>query len=244
MRDYFRDGKIIKLTVDGTSLKNEWSKKLKGILPGLPDESTYNDVAESLLSELGLKDNSKVVWGKISDQGFVTRGGVKSQFPSIEATYDLASNESDTTKIEYSVVGTDLVRVLLHAISDAHNQLPALTESSGTKVKVDGLEIFDESKHGIKAAEFDLIETRASQVEGVIGSGVGRLIRGASVLSLNNESLAQLIETSIAIASRKKSEKIFWCYYSCSNALALANQEDSEEISLDDLLQIRVNYDD
>ena len=55
--------------------------------------------------------------------------------------------------------------------------------------------------------EFESVENWAGTIEGTTSAGVGRLIRGVSWFSLNNEALAGLIETAIGVTLRKAAER-------------------------------------
>ena len=246
MRAYFRQGHFFKATISSNELKSKVVEQIRSEMPGLED-SDYNDLAGKLFGQLGFGEDGNLLFGKIDSTGFVTRGGQAYQFPGIEASLSLGNSKINTTKVDYVVVGTDLIRVLLHAVYDASHGLPALSNSTGANWP-EGLEDYKLSVHDpenpdslptwVDVQEFDLIETRSAQVEGVTSAAVGRLIRGISVISLNNEAIATAIETAVGVALRKQTERLLWCFYSCglneppSNGLGDVTNVEEKEIKI------------
>jgi hypothetical protein len=92
----------------------------------------------------------------------------------------------------------------------------------------------------VDAEEFGNIETRSAQVEGVISAGTGRLIRGISFLSLNNEALATAIETAVGLAVRKPIENVMWCWYACKFN-ELGDTEDYMANAYGDLVTLEIS---
>ena len=212
---YFRDGKFIKATVDGSKLKQKIVERLEERIPGL-NNSDYEAMARKLFPQYKFNaGETNYVFGRIDDSGFVTRGGQKIAFPAIEASFALGSSDKEISDIDYVAVGSDLIRVLLHAIYDANMRLPAVEGATGLTAPIDPLVLNDPSVTHVDEENFERVQTRASQVEGVVSAGTGRLVRGVSFLSLNNEALATAIETAVGLAVRKQIEKVVWCWYAC-----------------------------
>ena len=82
--------------------------------------------------------------------------------------------------VDYKIVGTDLVRVAVHAIADAHQGIPGVSGSTGVQqnLLLDFKKDIDPDL--VNSDEFAKIEQRAAQVEAATGAGVGKLIRGIS----------------------------------------------------------------
>jgi hypothetical protein len=78
-----------------------------------------------------------------------------------------------------------------------------------------GLRVFnpDDPATKLKMEEFENVNEYANKVEGVVSAVTGRVIRGLNWFSLNNESLAVLIETAVGVMAKKASEKVIWCGY-------------------------------
>lgn len=218
---FFRDGKFFKATIDRTDLLERIVSKLKEEIPGLDDDD-YIGLAQNLFPEQGLdKQGAKYVFGRIGDTGLITRDGSKLTFPGLEVSTTLGSSEIETPDIDYIAVGSDLIRVLLQANFDAALRVPAVSNATGRSGSIpEPLRLrnaggTDEYSFNVNEEEFGDIKTRSTQIEGVVSAGTGRLIRGISLFSLNNEALATAIETAVGMAVRKPMEKTLWCWYEC-----------------------------
>jgi hypothetical protein len=210
---YFRDGRFFEAKIKGSELKAKIIAKLKERIPGLSD-ADYEGMASRLFPQYNFDpDKIEYIFGKIKDSGFVTRGGQRMAFPALEASATLGSSEIALPKVDYIAVGSDLIRVLLHGVYDSEMRIPAGSNATGITVPVDPLK--ENQNTNVGPAEFEQIETRAAQFEGVVSAGTGRLVRGVSFLSLNNEALATAIETAVGLAVRKQIEKVMWCWYEC-----------------------------
>lgn len=217
---YFRNGKFFQARINGAQLKSEIMQKLASNFPGLDDEA-YGEWADDLFPHYNFDpENTEYVFGQIADTGFVTRDGQQIAFPGLEASLVYGERGISFTHVDYIAVGSDLIRVLLHAIYDANQQLPAVSNASGITVPFQPLvENQPASAEApgtqVDEEEFQRIQTRAVRVEAVVSAGTGRLVRGVSFLSLNNEALATAIETAVGLAVRKQIEKVMWCWYQC-----------------------------
>ena len=67
------------------------------------------------------------------------------------------------------------------------------------------------------AEHFASVNDEAAAAESMVGGVSGKLIRGISWLSLNNEAIAKAIETALGVAARKATEKLSWCLYACTD---------------------------
>jgi hypothetical protein len=212
---YFRSGKVVQLSVNAAELKARLVEKLKDELPGLSN-ADYDTLVQSRLDELGFDASTNRIFGKLGTKKFVTRDGQEIQFPGYLASIAVGSSNISRTDMDYVAVGTDLIRVLLHAIYDANNRTPAVSNATGVtdlKGLPFALAVNDTSR--VSAEKFEQIEIRANQVEGVVAAGTGRIIRGISVIALNNEALATVIETAVGLAVRKTTETAMYCWYAC-----------------------------
>lgn len=236
---YFRSGKVVQLTVNAADLKARLVTKLKDELPGLSD-ADYDKLVESRLEDLGFDASTNRIFGKLGAKKFVTRDGQELQFPGLSASIGVGSPNISRTDIDYVAIGTDLIRVLLHAMYDANNQTPAVSNATGvTDLKGLPFALAVNDALRVSAEKFEQIEIRANQVEGVVAAGTGRIIRGISVVALNNEALATVIETAVGLAVRKTTETTLYCWYACGptkadpDALAAPQpDEDSDSVAL------------
>jgi hypothetical protein len=221
---YFRNGEFYQFNLNANGLAARIREQAKKGLPFL-DDGQIDALIEELLEKRFhlVKDAdgrypSVPLFGTLGTGGFVTRGGASYSFPSIEAQLDPAAERPvQVSEVDFTAVGADLIRVLLHAIFDEHDGLPAVSNATGIGIpQPDGLLANEPGLPGHLSAEnFGSVEAFAGRIEGVTGAVVGRAVRGVSWIALNNEALAVLIETTVGVAARKFAEKASWCWYSC-----------------------------
>jgi hypothetical protein len=231
MSAYFRHGKFFAAKLDATAYKTQLIGKLTSGAGGF-SAADAKGLADQLFTDLGLKDGTITI-GSISTDGFTSRGGQALVFPELQVTVSVPGGKVERPQINYTLVGDDIVRVLLNAIYDSWLGVPATSgatginisgdDGSGAKVDV-GLVAFApnefakaQNRHNaVTPDEFASIDARASQVDAASASAIGRVIRGGGFISLNNEALASMIETVIGVTLRKGTEKVLWCWYACA----------------------------
>jgi hypothetical protein len=221
---YFRNGSFYRFTVDATNVQKKLTEKLIANAPILSEDDA-KAIAKDIFEKSGFQDGQVSV-GTISDSGFVSRGGQQFKFPAFQTTLSLPEGKLEKPDLDYLLVGTDLVRVFLHALFDATLGVPAVPESTGVGQGMTTFKPVASGSPGVTAGEFGKIETRANQVEAVSAAGIGRLIRGAGFLALNNEALASIVETIIGVSLRKPAEKLLWCWYQCGQDALTSNGAD------------------
>jgi hypothetical protein len=222
---YFSNGHFLSLDVAAKDFKEHAVAQIKNKKLGLSDDEINKIVdkaANSLAGKQPDKDGVYHLVSKIDDGGFVTRAGTKYAFTGVSVTLDpVAAQPVQVSKIDFTQVGADVVRIFLEAMADEANQLPGATASTacvvykrGALAKHEDL-CFETQPRGLKAEDSDKVNERANQVESATSTITGQAIRGISWISLNNEALAKLIETAVGVAARKATEKVTWCYYAC-----------------------------
>jgi hypothetical protein len=218
VKAYFREGHFFQATIDGAKFKQRIIAKLKDSTPGLSD-AAYDELSEKLLVEFGFKKDA-ITFGSIASGGFVSRGGQNYAFSGLSVSAVLGESSVKVAKIDYIATGADLVRVVLSAIYDAHDGVPAVTGATGaTAPEIDAAnKIKINNGTAVSPEDFGAIETTASEIDGVTTAGFGRVIRGLGIVALNNEGLANAFEAAVGTSVRKNAEKILWCAYACKDA--------------------------
>ncbi len=174
-------------------------------------------------SQLGT--GQKLYLLKIAEVGFTPRDGSPGyQFPSIDVNIDplaqhivsLEYGGQSGAKLNFTTVGSDLVRVVLEAVFDAHEGLPAVTGATGLRLDPAeySLPTMDDLPKNITdhLTEMLKINQGATAAAGVT---LDRVIQGIGPLSLNNRAIEDLIVTMVTTSVKKAIEKASWCYYSC-----------------------------
>jgi hypothetical protein len=182
-------------------------------------------LADKIIAELGNgdlgKDSKLHLLTKLAG-GFVTRGGKKLAFPDVDFTFiPFSENAFTVSKIDLVAVGADVVRVSLEALGDSIAQLPGTKDSTGCRSPNHLLDCYDPANYNVTAEQFASVNKDAAAAESMVGGITGKLVRGISWASLNNEAIARVIETASGVAARKAAEKLSWCLYACADPRSL-----------------------
>ncbi len=143
---------------------------------------------------------------------------------------------STSLRTDFKAMGIDIVRILLEAVFDAHEGLPALSAATNSATALGftgGLDAFDSTTAGFSATDFQHMTTLNNRIEAASGILIDRLIRGIGPLSLNNDALEQAIVEVIATTVRKAAEKATWCWYACGLAQEAATLEQDAETQIE-----------
>ncbi|MGH8553934.1 MAG: hypothetical protein ACRERS_11625, partial [Methylococcales bacterium] len=201
-----------------TSDASGWSKGIADALQRRADSPTVEAIADQLAGELGanpgLKQELKqfIVPIRMHEAGFVSRDGTLYGFPAI-------SLKGDKVEIDESQVGADVLRINMEAIRDAFAPLPVVPQATVVRSRstrhLDDITLFDpaSTEWNVTAKDFMIIQGDANAVEAAVASAVGRVIRGGSWGSLNNEALAKAIETAAGVFARHALERSEWCVH-------------------------------
>ena len=190
-----------------------------------------DDITEELRDELqAILDQitDKSIF-KLGDLAFVSRGGGNRQFPGFNASWTPGAGkptlEPTFQEIPISDVGADIVRVTLEAIFDSLIGLPAVSNATGVSLvaRVEGTDLpiglpdfakLDEPPYKVPFDEgaFNNVDEQANHVEGIVKPPLETSLIGISLFGTNNELIANLIATTIAVSAKKVVEYMAWCY--------------------------------
>ena len=120
--------------------------------------------------------------------------------------------------VDFTQVGADIIRIVIEAIGDEIAQLPANKASTACLMNTPELKCYGDPKEQVTSAQFAQVNFKADQVEALAGATAGQLIRGASIAALNNEAVAKIVETAVAVIARKTAERVAWCSAACSSS--------------------------
>jgi hypothetical protein len=223
MNAYFRSGEFFDFALDPRTPRADLVRELKARL-GLSDAEA-KALADKIIAELGNgdlgKDGKLHLLTKLAG-GFVTRGGKKFAFPDVDFTFTpLAENAFTVSKIDLVAVAADVIRVSVEALGDSIAQLPGTKESTGCRSPQHLLDCYDPANSPLTAEQFASVSKDAAAAESMVGGITGKLVRGISWASLNNEAIARTIETALGVAARKAAEKLSWCIYACGDPKSL-----------------------
>lgn len=158
---------------------------------------------------------------KVAPTSFTSRdGSFSAQVPSLGVDIDpvaphlvtFSATPDPSGKLDYTHIGTELIRVVLEALFDAHEGLPGVSSSTAVAhqllptLPVDNVSVGD-------MTEITNITNRSAMAVGIV---TDRLVQGIGPLSINNDSIEALINTMITTSVRKATEKAAWCWYACN----------------------------
>jgi len=153
--------------------------------------------------------------------GFVTRAGLSVQFSGVDYALNDESGKLSLhhTYPQVTQFGPQLVRVFMEGIFDANGLSPkGVANSTACSAKLfdssDCLTTVDNSSKTSSAAKDESvtqdIDAISSASESLSTAATGAIIRGVNVVALNNEAVAQVLETLVGVTSRKISEKLLY----------------------------------
>jgi hypothetical protein len=230
-RAYFRGGRILQAGVDTNALADKAADNVIVALNHWNLSSTQKtqltQLMESKLKDGICRDNGNVgastaclVTRPLGTEEFITRSGDTVQFAGLSATF--GENGKLTPSVTYPKVaewGPQVARVFWEAMFDSAGEVvPSVANSTECQNKLipDTACIADTSSD--VSTKLKTVDQYASQAESATSTAVGYLIRGGWWLSLNNEAVAETIETSAGTIARKSTEKLVWAHVAGSCA--------------------------
>ena len=177
--------------------------------------STYFDAYFRSGHFLAVTDNGNPIL-KLGTDGFVSRAGMSVQFAGVD--YALTTNSSTVSlHHNYPAVaqfGPQLVRVFVEALFDANGLSPMAVSNSTACAQhlFDETECLGSAANNSPAAKnvIEQIDLMASASEALTTAATGAILRGVNVVALNNEAVAQVLETLVGVNARKITEKLVY----------------------------------
>ena len=157
---------------------------------------------------------------KVASKGFVDRSGNALLFPGISSDTEISPANSvrmSGTTIDSQRVSADLMRIFLEAFFDAAYRVPAIHGATALTVGPTFQEVaypeFDANRPMISLEALARVTRDALRAEAAVTSLVGKAVRGGSVFSSQNETLAASLETTAGVIAKKLVEHEGFCYY-------------------------------
>ncbi len=157
---------------------------------------------------------------KITSKGFVDRSGNALLYSGISADTEArpaGSVRMSAATIDSQRVSADLTRIFLEAFFDAAYRVPAVYGATALRVGPDFQESpypeFDANHPMISLEALARVTRDALRAEAVVTSLVGKAVRGGSVFSTQNETLAAALETAAGVIAKKLVEHEGFCYF-------------------------------
>jgi hypothetical protein len=171
--------------------------------------------AESTVSGVGIRAVSKV-----TSSGFTDRNGNSWIFPGLSLDVGKGAGKSfavTAVPVDSQRISADLARLFLEAFFDAAFRVPAVQGATALHVEWKNSErsypAFDADRPPISLDALARITRDALRAEAAVTSLVGKTVRGGSVLSIQNETVAATLETAAGVIAKKLVEHEGFCYY-------------------------------
>jgi len=157
---------------------------------------------------------------KVTSKGFVDRSSNALLFPGISAEIEVSPANSvrvSATTVDSQRVSADLIRIFLEAFFDAAFRVPAVHGATalrvGPNLQESGYPEFDANHPTIPLEALARVTRDALRAEAAVTSLVGKAVRGGSVFSAQNETLAATLETAAGVMAKKLVEHEGFCYF-------------------------------
>ena len=178
---YFRDGLIFDITVDLSD-----SELLQQVCQGDPENC--------------------FTFAKTGEKSFVTKYGQSHSFPAVSVKINpVSSGVISTNKIDRKDAITDIARVVIEASFDSATNSPGVATSTLCAVRKERC-LNEDDPSQVAAAMYATSE--GNRAESIATGLTSMLVRGGWLFSLNNETLADVIEVSVGVGARKTAEEV------------------------------------
>ena len=182
------------------------------------DKAYFGDLSFTARSDYAGAGLRGVV--KVTSKGFVDRSGNALLFPGISAELEMSPDKSvraSAATVDSQRVSADLTRIFLEAFFDAAYRVPAVHGATALTVEPTFQEVaypeFDANRPMISLEALARVTRDALRAEAAVTSLVGKAVRGGSVFSTQNETLAATLETAAGVIAKKLVEHEGFCFY-------------------------------
>ena len=160
---------------------------------------------------------------KVTSSGFTDRNGNTWSFPGL--SLDVARDSGApfafaALPVDSQRISAELTRVFLEAFFDAAFREPAVRGATALQIEWKGLEqsypAFDADQPPIPLEALARITRDALRAEAAVTSLVGKAVRGGSVFSIQNETVAATLESAAGVIAKKLVEHEGFCYFQVS----------------------------
>jgi len=156
----------------------------------------------------------------VTSSGFTDRNGNSWIFPGLSLDVGKGAGKPfavAAVPVDSQRISADLARVFLEAFFDAAFRVPAVQGATALHVEWKNSErpypAFDADRPPISLDALARITRDALRAEAAVTSLVGKTVRGGSVLSIQNETVAATLETAAGVIAKKLVEHEGFCYY-------------------------------
>lgn len=217
---YFRGGKIFQsqLKVDDFTSKAIEAVKSQVKLDPKDEAALESKLKDALSKVCTTNGDSGCLLTSFGKDKLVTRSGESLQFKGISLAVGYDTRVQATWDYPKSVeFAPQLVRVFVEATFDSMKGRPAAVATSTACSTKPPLFATDECAGGATSGKkpsledvIAAVDEKASRADSLASVATGQVIRGLSVIALNNEALAKSAENFAGVLARKVVERAAW----------------------------------
>ncbi|CRL49669.1 hypothetical protein PSHI_27800 [Pseudomonas sp. URMO17WK12:I11] len=216
--EYFRAGQFVQVSVNQKSLEDDVIQQFESKLKTPLSDGEKNKLRQAVDNVCKSPPDHCTALPALGSEGFTTLFGQSIQFGGISVAFDGASPKAPwrptISTPSVGVLGPQLMQVLVEAMFDANGQHPpGLKTSTACAKNLFQVEDSDEAQC-VEASQADAKWERTNRLgnatQALVTAGVGTLIRGANVGALNNEAVANTVETFAGVTMRKSVQQVMW----------------------------------
>jgi len=223
---YFRDGHFLQVSVNSSALLDKATQDIKNKLSGLQLTQQQQAAITNALGDLekqvqtGLCTNPDssstcLLTQPLGTTAFVTRAGTSIQFSGVSVSIGDNGKLSPTaTHLSSTVIAPQLAEVFWEAVFDSLP--PYVPAAANSTACVKGLYpspselCMTTTTSAADKDKIDTVDSDATKAQSAATAAASYIIRGGWLFSLNNEAVAQAVETSVGEIARKATEKLVW----------------------------------
>jgi hypothetical protein len=158
---------------------------------------------------------------RVTSDGFIDRNGNVWRFPglSVEVTKEPGQRPAAAaaSQVDSGRIVADVTRVFLEAFFDAAFREPAVEGATALRIQWTTVgrpyPSVDADHPPIPLDAFARVTRDALRAEAAVTSEVGKAVRGGSIFSTQNETLAAGLETAAGVIAKKLVEHGGFCYF-------------------------------
>lgn len=213
---YFRGGKIFQSQLKVDDFTSKAMEAIKEMVKLQPNEATAlkDKLTEVLSKACKASGDAGCLLTSLGKEKLVTRSGESLQFKGVSLAVGYDSRVQATWDYPKSVeFAPQLVRVLIEALFDSMKGRPAAVATSTACSTTPPLFGASECVAADQTRLLDVVtsvDEKASRADSFASVATGQIIRGISVIALNNEALAKSAENFAGVLARKVVERAAW----------------------------------
>jgi hypothetical protein len=224
---YFRNGHFFQVSIDSAALLSDGTNAIKAKLAGMglsaDQQSQITQALGALEKQVGNElcktgpniapTQTCLLTQPLGTTAFITRYGSSIQFSGETVTFgENGKLAPQFSQLSSRVIAPQISQVLFEAVFDSIR--PFVPAAANSTACVDGLyspeQCLSDNTSATVKTQVDTVDTDAAKAQSTVTAAAGYLVRLGFWAALNNEAVAQTVETTAGEVARKVTEKLVW----------------------------------